>query len=107
MTRLPLTAAALLCALACRRKDTLDHADSSFVATMVELRKLDRGVPTDSLARAEVLRRRGFTRDSLERVSRALAEDPERAALVYSEIDRRAGGTSPVTPQAPPPARPR
>lgn len=89
MRQLRFLAATAVVALACRRDakgDTVDARDTAFVATMVELRRLAAG---DSATRAAVLRRRGVTRDSLERVARALAADPKRAALVWGEIERR------------------
>jgi hypothetical protein len=109
MRALPLIAAALLVAAACRKRDAFTARDSAFIATMAELRALPAGQPGDSAARAAVLRRRGFTGDSLARVALALAEDPARASKVWAEIERRGapGGptavpAAPIAPTVPP-----
>lgn len=68
-------------------------SDSTFVATMAELRRVQSDPTLDSARRADarraVLQGRGLTAEALERAARALADDPERAALVLQAIDRK------------------
>ncbi|MFL5577096.1 MAG: hypothetical protein ACJ79S_14130 [Gemmatimonadaceae bacterium] len=65
--------------------------DSTFVATMAELRRVDAKVALDSAAkasqRAAVLQRRGLTAAQLEHAAGALADDPERAGVLFARID--------------------
>ena len=67
--------------------------DTTFVATMAELRRAE-GTVRDSAARAaarrRILQQRGLTVDQLERAARVLAADPPRAIAVWQEIERRA-----------------
>ena len=87
--------------LACRRdRAAVTPADSTFIATMVELRRLPAGIPGDSAVRGAVLRKHGLTRDSLERIARRLAQTPEHAAAVWREIEK-APVAVPVAPAAP------
>lgn len=98
----------------CRRRAAVVDgvSDSTFVATMVELRRLDSATTTDSAARlaarAAVLQRRGLTAPQLERFAKALAAEPERAQTLFARIDStlrpRAGGGKP--PQLPPSSGP-
>lgn len=95
-------------------------SETNFVATMVELRRLD-AATTDSAARAAaraaVLQRRGLSASQLERYAASLADDPERAQALFARIDstvtRGAGGGKPLPPPpsagapAAAPARPR
>jgi hypothetical protein len=67
--------------------------DSTFVATMAELRLVhaDSAVSEtqrDS-ARREVLQTRGLTPDELDSHARELAKEPERAVLIWQAIERR------------------
>ena len=77
----------------CRRepREAGGMSDSTFVATMVELRRLDTALTADSAARATmrgaVLQRRGVTVAELERAATALANDPTHAARVFHMID--------------------
>ena len=68
-------------------------SDSTFVATMAELQRIQTDGALDSAgrvaARARVLQRRGLTPDHLERVAQSLADDPERAADLWRAIDER------------------
>ena len=93
----------------CRRRAAVVDgvSDSTFVATMVELRRLDSATTTDSAARlaarAAVLQRRGLTAPQLERFAKALAAEPERAQTLFARIDstlrpRPGGGKSPQLP---------
>ena len=109
--RLSAAAALALCAaLAGCRDRSAGAQDSTFIATMAELRNIDRTAPTDSAARAAVLRRRRISADSLERVARTLSRDPARASRVWMEIERRvneramAQGRADAAAAAPPPA---
>src|SRR5690348_10505013 len=78
-------------AAGCRRGELVAGVnDSTFVATMAELRATQqRGLDSAELARARqgVLQRRGLTLEQLERAANALADDPERAANVWHAID--------------------
>lgn len=100
---------------ACARDDLAGGVrDSTFVAAMAELQRIDDDGALDSAgratARAAVLQRRGLTRAQLERASASLAGDPERALTVYRAIEQRAravpapAGRPPATPagSAPP-----
>lgn len=89
---------------ACARGDRLSARDSTFVATMVELRRIPAGPPADSALRQAVLRRRGVTARELEAVAAELADDPARAARVWRRIDQQAAAAPP--PPAAPPAAP-
>ena len=99
----------------CRRRTAVVDgvSDSTFVATMVELRRLDSATTTDSAARlaarAAVLQRRGLTAPQLERFATALAAEPERAQTLFARIDstlrpRAGGGKSPQLPPSSGPA---
>ena len=99
----------LVLALAgCDRGESLAGiSDSTFVATMVELRKIQEDPILDSAAQAaartEVLQSRGLTPEALERAARALADDPAHAADIAQAIDRQArGDTTTRRPQARP-----
>lgn len=77
--------------------------DSTFVATMADLRRIGADTTLDSMAqdsaRRVILRTRGLTADELERAARALAEDPEHAIAVWQAIQRRVDATpSPTAP---------
>jgi hypothetical protein len=105
------TAAAALAALsalgACKRGESLSARDSTFVATMIELRRLPAGAANDSSARRAVLQRHRMTAQTLEAVATALAADPGRAALVWRRIEQAAPAANvPVAPVAPTLPRP-
>lgn len=97
----PILVAALAASLACRRGDPLSASDSSFVAAMVELRRVPAGPAGTEAARHAILRRRRLTVDSLERYARRLATNPEHAAAVWREIDK-VPLTAPLSPAATP-----
>jgi hypothetical protein len=90
----PLLSALLLFApAACRRAELPGGlTDSSFVATMVELRRVRENATLDSTERAQareaVLRRRRVTPKELEEAAAALADDPTRASAVWQAIER-------------------
>jgi hypothetical protein len=89
---LPLVVAALL---GCPRRPQvkLGMSDSTFVATMADLRRIEADSTGDRAmqdsSRRVVLRRHGVTADALERAARALAADPPRAAALFRSIDER------------------
>jgi hypothetical protein len=68
-------------------------SDSTFVATMAELRRIEENASLDSAAsaaaRRRVLQGRGLSAEVVERHANALAEDPDRAAAVWQAIDRK------------------
>jgi hypothetical protein len=68
-------------------------SDSTFVATMAELRLVQTNASLDSagraVARQRILQRRGLTPASLERAARALAADPQHAGAVWQAINNR------------------
>ena len=70
--------------------------DSTFVATMAELRRIQSDVTLDEARRAaardSVLQRRGLTPQDLVRAAQAMAADEQRATRVWQSIDRRARG---------------
>ena len=83
-------------------------SEATFVATMVELRRLDTAT-TDSAARqaarTAVLQRRGLTARQLERYAASLADDPTRAQAVFSRIDSTVShGANGGKPLPPPPS---
>lgn len=77
--------------------------DSTFVATMAELERIERAQEMDSLARVAArtaaLQRRGLTQAQLEEAAASLADDPARAIALYRAIDARASGDSAGAPQ--------
>ena len=93
---------------ACERGESpTGMSDSTFVATMAELRKIQEDPTLDSAAQAaartHVLQSRGLTPEELERAARSLADDPARAAEVVQAIDRQArGDTTADRPKARP-----
>ena len=85
-----------------------DVDDSTFVATMVELHKVDsmrtRDTAAIGAARRAVLVKHGVTAERLERTARALADDPERASALWGAITSRL--TTPKTKPPQPSPRP-
>lgn len=91
-------AGAMVGTTGCRRGEIVSGVtDSTFVAAMSELRRVESAPTRDSAsraaARAAVLQRQGLTPAELERAARALAGDPERATEIWRAIDRRANST--------------
>ena len=72
--------------------------DTTFVAVMADLQRIDRSTTMDSAARqaarAVALQSRGLTRANLEEAAAALADDPERALELCRAIETRATGDS-------------
>ena len=70
--------------------------DTTFVAAMAELQRIDQSADMDSAgrmaARAVALQRRGLTQARLEEAATALAGDPERALEVFRAIEARLNG---------------
>ena len=67
--------------------------DSTFVATMAELRRVHAdtvsSVAQRDSARRKVLQTRGLTPVELDSYARDLADDPERAVLVWQALERK------------------
>lgn len=65
--------------------------DSTFVNTIVELRRIGADSSLDSTARDSarraLLRRRGLTARQLEDAARAMAANPDRAIAIWRAID--------------------
>ena len=97
LNALPLVVGCLLIGSSCRDPIFQEMSDSTYIKTMVSLRRLPLG--KDSLSRARqrdsVLREFGITAKDLEAISSRLAADPELAATVYRAIEN--------TPVSPPP----
>lgn len=87
----------------CNRGELISGvSDSTYVATMAELRRLQRpgrDSAQGAAARDSVLRRRGLTPAQLERASAALAEDPDRAVALWQRIESRAADTVATPPK--------
>ncbi len=73
-------------------------SDSTFVRTMVELRRVQSDSTIDSMmedsVRRVVLRRNGVSVEALDAAARALAADPARASAVFHEIETRTRRTT-------------
>ena len=71
-------------------------SDSTFVAVMSALRKVNTAEGLDSahraMARDSVLQGRDLTAESLERAARDIGADPDRAVGVWQEILKRSPG---------------
>ena len=79
--------------VACRQGDIVAGvSDSTFVATMTALTRINREEVGDSISRAaardSVLQSRGLTLEQLDRAARALEDDPARAAELWIRIGR-------------------
>lgn len=74
-------------------------SDSTFVATMADLRRAE-AIEHDAAAlaasRKRILQQRGLTPERMESAARKLGEDPDRAVAIWQAIERRA-----VQPEAP------
>lgn len=104
-----LLAGALLLA-ACQRPTSAGGVpDSTFVATMVALRKVhgDTSLSVTAMdsARSAVLRAHGLTAGNMERAARALAGNPKHAMAVFREIDKQAAAHPAPLPPTPAPRR--
>lgn len=78
---------------ACRRATRGGMNDSTFVATMAELQRIQENEELDSAsrtaARQRVLQGRGLTAEAVELKARALARDPEHAAKVFQAVENK------------------
>jgi hypothetical protein len=79
---------------ACTRGEIVPGVrDSTFVATMADLRRAE-ATTRDTIAlaasRRRILQQRGLTADQLEAAARKLGDDPDRALEIWQAIDRRA-----------------
>ena len=86
-------AAVAVATFGCSRPTTQPEiSDSTFVAVMTELRRIEADVTIDSTMRDSIrkvtLRRRGLTPEALERAARALADQPERAVALWRSIEQ-------------------
>ena len=86
-----LTALSLMGVGACSRDSVFtDMSDSTYIRTMVALRKLPVG-PADTVARARqrdsILKAFGVTAAQLESVAVRLSNDPARAAVIFRAIE--------------------
>lgn len=82
---------------ACGRRELSEGVtDSTFVAAMADLERVERAPGLDDparvAARTAALQRRGLTQAQLEAAAAALADDPARAVAVYRAIEARASG---------------
>jgi len=94
MQRLSHVTVLLACAIVgCARGDIVPGvSDSTFVATMAELRRAQGSTPDTAAvaaARRRILQQRGLTVDQMDRAARKLANDPERAAALFDAIAKR------------------
>ena len=86
--------------VACRQGDIVDGvSDATYVATMTALTRINQDETRDSAsqaaARDSVLLARDLTLDDMERVARALEDDPERARALWLRIPLTEEGGSP------------
>ena len=83
----------MLGVMACDRQGGTGLDDSTFVATMAELRRVHAdsaiGAAERDSARAKVLQARGLTPAELDTFAQDLAADPERAVLVWQALERK------------------
>ena len=104
MTRtLALHALILSGMVACRPGEIVAGvSDSTFVATMIALTRINQDVTRDSAsrvaARDSVLQARDLTEDDIERAARALEDDPERAMALWTRIAREKPDSAPRAP---------
>lgn len=79
----------LIVGAACRDAIFSEMSDSTYIRTMVALRRLPLGIDSVSRARQRdsVLRAFGVTAKDLETIANRLAEDPKRAADIYRAIE--------------------
>lgn len=96
---LPSAALALLVAAGCRSRDIVRGVpDSTFVATIAELRRVPQLAPADSgrrqTLRDSIMRVHRVTREQLDAAARTLAERPSRAKSVWDAIDAKSGVSS-------------
>ena len=103
-----LVAVALAAAAACGSGEIVPGvSDSTFVAALADLQRIQGNAALDSAAREAARRRalqgRGLTAEALDRAARALADDPRRARELLLAV--RARLTAAPDSSAPAPAR--
>jgi hypothetical protein len=107
MTRtLALHALILSGMVACRPGEIVAGvSDSTFVATMIALTRINQDVARDSASRAaardSVLQSRDLAADDIERAARALEDDPERAMALWVRIGRQNADSTRPEPRSP------
>jgi hypothetical protein len=89
----------LLGSASCRRDPIFrEMSDSTYIRTMVELRKLPLN-PADPASRARqrdsILSAQGVTAEQLEAIAIRLSEDPARAAEIFRAIENPAISSPP------------
>src|SRR5215213_4520342 len=97
----PFVLVALASAASCRRSELATGvSDSTFVAVMADLKRVQEAPGMDSGGRSarrdSILQSRGLTPAQLEMAARELADNPARAQTVWQAILRRA--SEPTTP---------
>lgn len=104
---LPALSFTLLISSGCRSREIVRGVpDSTFVSTIVALRRVPQMVPADSgrrlAVRDSILRAHGVSREQLDAAARVLAQRPSRAKSVWDAIDTKSGvsGTSATTSAA-------
>ena len=91
----------MLCGLSACRGGPLGGglSDSTFVAVMTGLRRVNTAEGLDSArrvrARDSVLQSRDLTAAQLERAARAIGDDPDRALAVWQQILKQSPGETP------------
>jgi len=80
-------------------------SDSTFVRTLVRLRRVGEDTALDSLAkdsvRKVVLRQQKVTVEQLDAAAKALAAQPKRADTLWQTIENQVARRQPGTPQRP------
>ncbi|MEO6211271.1 MAG: hypothetical protein ABIQ10_14235 [Gemmatimonadaceae bacterium] len=92
------------------RTASLGMPDSTFVATLNELRRIESDTALDVTMRDStrrlILRRHKVTSAQLESASRILAQSPARASDLWRQIESVSRPVTPKVPTAPPVAAP-
>ena len=92
------------------RTASLGMPDSTFVATLNELRRIETDTSLDVTMRDStrrlILRRHKVTSAQLESASRILAQSPTRASDLWRQIESVSRSVTPRAPTAPPVAAP-
>jgi len=86
-------------AVACRQPQSSSGvSDSTFVATLAELKRVNDTPVSDTTERAalraSILQRRGLTPARLEQAAAELARNPAHAQAVWKAVERRAADTT-------------
>jgi hypothetical protein len=87
------------------RPVNIGMSDSTFVRTIVRLRRVGEDTALDSLAkdsvRQVVLRQQKVTVEQLDAAAKALAAQPRRADTLWQTIENQVARRQPGTPQKP------